>query len=75
MIGLLSHWLAAQAIEPDLHVPWDDTASIEATRLYARFSYAVEGYMLATDPNATPAHFGRASRITFQVQEVSFANK
>ena len=70
-----SHWLAAQAIEPDLHVPWDDTASIEATRLYARFGYAVEGYMLATDPNATPAHFGRASRITFQEQEVSFANK
>ena len=37
-----SHWLAAQAIEPDLQVPWDSTASIEATRLYARFGHAVE---------------------------------
>ena len=70
-----SHWLAAQAIEPDLQVPWDSTASIEATRLYARFGHAVESYMLATDPFATPGHFGRASRIAFSEQEVSFANK
>ena len=70
-----SHWLEAQAVEPDLQVPWDATASIEATRMYARFGYAVESYMLATDPFATPAHFGRASRIAFQWQEVSFVNK
>ena len=68
-----SHWLSAQAIEPELQVPWDDTASIEATRLYARFGYAVESYMLATDPYATPANFGRASCIAFKEQEVSFA--
>ena len=56
-----SHWLSAQAIEPELQVPWDDTASIEATRHYAHFGYAVESYMVATGPYATSGHFGRAS--------------
>ena len=36
------HWNLADAIQPALDVPWDTSASKEATKMYAKFSWAAE---------------------------------
>ena len=70
-----THWLNAQKVEPELQVPWDTSASIEATRMYARFGYAVESYMLSTSPYASFSQCGRARRLTFHTHTVHFTFK
>ncbi len=57
------HWNLADAIKPKLGVPWDTSASWEATKLYSQFSWAAESYFMATNPAATDKQHGRASKL------------
>ena len=72
--GWAKHWNLAANVQPQVDVPWDSSASWEATVLYSRFSWAVESYFLATNPDADEKHHGRASKITVKEEEATFDN-
>ena len=73
--GWAKHWRLAEAVETNIEAPWNAEASQEATKLYSKFAWAAESFLLATSPEATSRHFGRGSSITFKEVEVSLSNK
>jgi hypothetical protein len=62
-------------VKPEIHAPMNPQASNGATWLYAKFAWAAESFILATFPDATPKHFGRASKIVFKEVTATLANR
>ena len=69
------HWEEAEHVKASINAPWDHGASIDATELCARFGYAAESYILATNPEADERHYGRRSKIAFKEVAASLSNE
>ena len=69
------HWSEADGVTFQTTAPYSANASKEASDLYAKFAYAAESHLLETFPDATPGHFGRASKIFFKKVAATFQNE
>ena len=69
-----AHYLASCGTAVDIQAPWDERASVEATKMFAAWSSANEQWLLSVWPEGSQHHTGRAARITY-VDELVAGNK